>query len=86
MIYSLDFYELTVEERLAFANLHDGYGLVMVINHTQRRWLQLVSRVSFGRAARTVGPPEDGGQQGANHPQVRRRHFGDLFIYCFLYL
>lgn len=86
IIYSLDFDEFAVKERFAFTNLHNGYSLVMVINHAQRRWLQLVSRVSFGRAVHTVGPAEDDGKQGANQPQIRRRHFGDLFIYCFLYL
>lgn len=86
IIYLLDFDELAVEERFSFANLHNGYGLVMMINHAQRRWFQLVSSVSFGWAVHTVCPADDASQQDANQPQVRHRHFGGLFIYCFLYL
>jgi hypothetical protein len=66
----VDFDELAVEERFAFADFHNSYGLVMVINHAQRRWLQLVSRVSFGRAGHTISPAEDACQQRANHPHV----------------
>jgi len=69
-IYSLNFDKLAVEESFTFTDFNNGYGLVMVVYHTQRRWIQLVSCVRFGRAVHSRDPGDDSNQQGASHPQV----------------
>lgn len=75
-IYSLDFYELAVEERFALADLDHGYGLVVVVDHAERRWFQLVSRVRLGR---TLGGGVDRAKDGdleQQQPQEWHRHRG----------
>lgn len=71
----LDLDEFAVEQRFAFADLDDGYGLIVVVDHSQRRGIQLVARVRLGRTGGR-GHAIDRGQRAQHRapPSVPQDH------------
>jgi len=83
-IYSLDFDEFAVEERFAFADLDDGYGLIVVVDHAQRQRFQFEARVRLRGTLGARGRANDGHQNGVHRPPStrpsHRRRFRSLVV------